>query len=138
MKGDGNVNLYINFASYLGVALILLAVGIILFILSTPRLHEFRLIAEKNVTAALSLGGKIVGLAIVLGAAAEYSVSLVDMTIWGAIGIISQIIVFILAEAITIRFSIHKAIEEDNRAVGIMLFSLSLAIGWVVAKCLSY
>jgi putative membrane protein len=132
------VNLYINFASYLGVSLLLLIAGIILFIISTPKLKEFNLIAQKNVTAALSLGGKMVGLAIVLGAAAEYSVSLVDMIIWGAIGIVSQIIVFILAEVITIRFSIKNAIEEDNRAVGIMLLSLSVAIGLIVAKCLSY
>ncbi|MEQ2527842.1 DUF350 domain-containing protein [Robertmurraya yapensis] len=132
------MNLYLNFAAYLGVALVLLIVGVVLFTISTPKLKEFRLIAEKNVTAALSLGGKIVGLAIVLGAAAEYSVSLLDMALWGVIGILSQIIVFILAEVITIRFSIHKAIEEDNRAVGTMLLSLSLAVGWIVAKCLSY
>ena len=105
---------------------------------STPKLREFKLIAEKNVSAALLLGGKVIGLAIVLGAAAEYSISLVDMVIWGAIGIIAQIVVFILAEVITIRFSISKAIEEDNRAVGVMLLSLSLAIGIIVAKCLSY
>jgi putative membrane protein len=132
------MNLYLNFASYLGLALLLIAAGILLFILSTPKLKEFSLIGKKNVTAALSLGGKIVGLAIVLGAAAEYSVSLLDMAIWGAIGIVAQIVVYILAEVITIRFSISKAIEEDNRAVGILLFSLSLSIGWVVAKCLSY
>ncbi|MED3552572.1 DUF350 domain-containing protein [Cytobacillus praedii] len=132
------MNLYINFASYLGVALLLLIVGVILFTISTPKIKEFRLIAEKNITAALSLGGKILGLAIVLGAAAEYSVSLIDMLIWGCIGILSQIIVFILAEVITVRFSIQKAIIEDNRAVGTLLLSLSLAIGWIVAKCLSY
>ncbi|TKC16763.1 DUF350 domain-containing protein [Robertmurraya kyonggiensis] len=132
------MNLYLNFAAYLGVAFVLLIVGVVLFTISTPKLKEFRLIAEKNVTAALSLGGKIVGLAIVLGAAAEYSVSLLDMALWGAIGILSQIIVFFLAEIITIRFSIHKAIEEDNRAVGTMLLSLSVAVGWIVAKCLSY
>lgn len=132
------MNLYINFASYLGVALLLLIIGIILFMISTPKLHELKLIAERNLTAALVLAGKVIGLAVVLGAAAEYSVSLLDMVVWGLIGIISQIIVFILAEVITIRYSIHKAIEDDNRAVGMMLFSLSISIGWVVAKCLSY
>ena len=132
------MNLYLNFGSYLGVAIVLLVIGILLFMLSTPKINEMRLIAEKNVSAALLLGGKVVGLAIVLGAAAEYSVSLIDMAIWGAIGIVSQIIVFVLAEVVTIRFSISNAIKEDNRAVGVMLFSLSLAIGWIVAKCLSY
>ncbi|MBD8026006.1 DUF350 domain-containing protein [Ureibacillus sp. Re31] len=132
------MNLYLNFASYVGVSLLLLIVGVVLFTISTPKLKEFRLIAEKNVTAAMSLGGKIFGLAIVLGAAAQYSVSLLDMLLWGAIGIVAQIIVFILAEVLTIRFSIHQAIEEDNRAVGTMLLSLSLAVGWIIANCLSY
>ncbi|WP_160723534.1 DUF350 domain-containing protein [Bacillus sp. USDA818B3_A] len=132
------MNLYANFAAYLGVGLLLLIIGLILFMVSTPKIKEFGLIAEKNVTAALTLGGKVVGLALVLGASAEYSVSLFDMVIWGIIGIISQIIVFILAEVLTIRFSIQKAIVDDNRAVGIILFSLSLSIGWIVAKCLSY
>jgi len=132
------MNLYINFLSYLGVAIGLLVVGMVLFTISTPKIKEFKLIAEKNVSAAMLLGGKVIGLAIVLGAAAEYSISLMDMAIWGVIGIVSQIIVFIIAEVITIRFSIQKAIEEDNRAVGTMLLSLSIAVGWIVAKCLSY
>lgn len=132
------MNLYLNFGIYLLTALLLLLVGVFLFEKSTTKLQEFTLIAEKNLSAALSLGGKLMGLAIVLGAAAEYSVSLLDMVIWGAIGIAAQIVSFILAEVITIRFSIQKAIEEDNRAVGFMLLSFSIAVGWVVAKCLTY
>ncbi|GKU85051.1 DUF350 domain-containing protein [Niallia sp. NCCP-28] len=132
------MNLYINFASYLGVALLLLLIGIVLFMVSTPKLKEMKLIAANNLSASLVLGGKVIGLAIVLGAAAEYSVSLIDMAIWGLIGIVVQILVFIIAELVTIRFSIHQAIEEDNKAVGALLFSLSIAIGWIVAKCLSY
>ncbi|WP_174731589.1 DUF350 domain-containing protein [Mesobacillus harenae] len=132
------MNLYLNFGAYLVSALGLLIAGVFLFEITTTKLKEFQLIGKKNVTAALSLGGKMLGLAIVLGAAAEYSVSLVDMVIWGVIGIVSQIVFFILAEVVTIRFSIHKAIEEDNRAVGVMLFTLSLSVGWIVAKCLTY
>ena len=132
------MNLYMNFLAYLGVAMLLLIVGMVLFTISTPKIKEFKLIAEKNVSAAMLLGGKVVGLALVLGAATEYSISLMDMAIWGAIGIVAQIVVFIIAELITVRFSIQKAIEQDNRAVGMMLLSLSIAVGWVVAKCLSY
>lgn len=109
-----------------------------LFALSTPKINEFKLIAQNNMAAAMLLGGKVVGLAFVLGSAAEYSISLVDMAIWGAVGIIAQVVLFILAEVLTVRFSIQKAIEEDNRAVGFILMSLSLAVGWIIAKCLSY
>ncbi|WP_043932121.1 DUF350 domain-containing protein [Bacillus sp. EB01] len=132
------MELYANFFAYLGVGLALLTTGIILFVWSTPKIKEFSLISQKNLTAAMSLGGKIIGLALVLGAAAEFSVSLLDMAIWGTIGILAQIAAFNLAEIITIRYSISKAIEEDNRAVGAMLFSLSISIGWIVSKCLSY
>ena len=132
------MNLYVNFLAYLGVGVGLLVVGMLLFALSTPKINEFKLIAQKNVAAALLLGGKVLGLAFVLGSAAEYSVSLADMAIWGAIGIVAQVVVFYIAEVLTLRFSIQKAIEEDNRAVGMMLLSLSLAVGWIIAKCLSY
>lgn len=132
------MNGYLNFLSYLGVSLGLLIIGMVLFTLSTPKIKEFQLIAQRNIAAAMLLGGKVVGLAIVLGAAAEYSISLLDMAIWGAIGIVAQVIVFFVAEVITIRFSIQKAIEEDNRAVGTILLSLSIAVGWIVAKCISY
>lgn len=132
------MNVYLNFLSYLGVSISLLVIGMLLFTLSTPKIKEFQLIAQKNVSAAMLLGGKVIGLAIVLGAAVEYSISLFDMVIWGAIGIVAQVVVFFIAEIITVRFSIQKAIEEDNRAVGTILLSLSLAVGWIVAKCLSY
>jgi putative membrane protein len=131
-------NLYVSFAAYLGLGLVLLTAGVGLFVLATPKIKEFELIGKRNITAALSLGGKMLGLAIVLGAAAEYSVSLLDMAIWGSIGIFTQIIVFFVAEVVTVRYSLQKAIEEDNRSVGIILFSLSLAVGWIVAKSLSY
>ena len=132
------MNGYLNFLSYLGVSFSLLVIGMLLFALSTRKIKEFQLIAKKNVAAAMLLGGKVMGLAIVLGAAAEYSISLIDMAIWGLFGIVAQVIVFFIAELMTIRFSIQKAIEEDNRAVGTILLSLSLAVGWIVAKCLSY
>lgn len=132
------MNLYLNFAAYLGLGLLLLSAGVGLFVLATPKIKEFALIGQRNVTAALSLGGKMIGLAIVLGAAAEYSISLLDMAIWGSIGIFTQIIVFFIAELVTVRYSLQKAIEEDNRSVGVILFSLSLAVGWIVAKSLSY
>ncbi|MGV2938826.1 DUF350 domain-containing protein [Mesobacillus sp. LC4] len=131
-------NLYVSFAAYLGLGLVLLTAGVGLFVLATPKIKEFELIGKRNITAALSLGGKMLGLAIVLGAAAEYSISLLDMAIWGSIGIFTQIIVFFVAEVVTIKYSLQKAIEEDNRSVGVILFSLSLAVGWIVAKSLSY
>lgn len=61
------MNLYVNFLIYLGVALLLLLIGMILFEKSTTKINEFQLIRERNISAALSLGGKLIDLLLYWG-----------------------------------------------------------------------
>lgn len=127
----------INFLVYLGVSLGLLLVGLFLMEITT-KVKEFSLMAKGNKAASYLLGGRLLGLAIVLYSAAANSISLIDMTIWGAVGIVAQIVVFYLAEWLTPRFNVNQAIEEDNQAVGLFLLLLSVSIGVVIAGCLTY
>ncbi|MBE3555021.1 MAG: DUF350 domain-containing protein, partial [Thermicanus sp.] len=120
--------LYLNFLLYLFVSLVMLGLGLILFTAST-KMKEFALIGRRNKTAAMVLGGKMLGLSFVLGSAIANSVSLPDMILWGAIGMVAQVLIYPIAELLTVRYQINKAIEEDNQAVGIILLSLSLAVG---------
>ncbi|WLR51311.1 DUF350 domain-containing protein [Bacillus tianshenii] len=131
------MNLYLNFLAYAGVALLMLLLGLVLFELTTKN-EKFKMIGQGNSTAAMVIGGKLLGLAVVVGSAIANSISLLDMVIWGAIGIVFQIVVHILAEVVTIRFSIKDAIDQDNRAVGMFLLLMSVSIGWVVAQSLTY
>jgi putative membrane protein len=131
------MELILNFLSYAGIGIAMLFVGLLMFEITTTT-KEFKLIGEGNQAAAMSLGGKLLGLAFVLGSAIANSVSITDMLLWGVIGIVAQIVFFYLAELVTIRFSIKDAIEADNKAVGIMVLLLSLSIGWVLAQCLTY
>ncbi|MFC4102490.1 DUF350 domain-containing protein [Paenibacillus xanthanilyticus] len=138
-------NLVVDFISYSALGFAILIVGLILFELTTKN-KEFRLIFSGNVAAGLSLGGRLVGLAIVVRAAAENSVSLTDMLLWGIIGIVSLIILFYLAELLALLFgraigvpaTITKAVDQNNIAVGIMILLLSVSVGLVIAGCLSY
>jgi len=104
----------------------------------TTKVKEFSLMAKGNRAASYALGGRLLGLAIVLYSATAHSVSLMDMALWGGIGILAQIVVFYLAELCTPRFNINQSIEEDNQAVGIFLMFLSISIGIVIAGCLTY
>lgn len=131
------MNLILNFFIYAGTGLALLCIGFLLFDWTT-KTKEFQLIAKGNQAAAMSIGGKLLGLSFVLGSSIANSVSLLDMVIWGAIGIVTQIVAFYIAELVTIRFSIRQAIEEDNRAVGLIILLLSVSVGWVLAQCLTY
>jgi putative membrane protein len=126
-----------NFLLYLTVSLGLLLVG--LFIMEiTTKVKEFSLMAKGNKAASFVLGGRLLGLAIVLYSSLANSISLIDMIIWGSIGIVAQIIVFYLAEWLTPRFNVNQSIEEDNQAVGIFLMLLSISIGIVIAGSLTY
>lgn len=131
------MGILLNYLSYAGLGFILLFVGFILFEVST-KTKELSLIGKGNEAAAMVIGGKLLGLAFVLGSAIANSVNLIDMVIWGIVGIVTQIILSLLAEVITIRFSIKEAIEENNKAVGTVLLLMSLSVGWVIAQCLTY
>ncbi|MEH7249617.1 DUF350 domain-containing protein [Neobacillus niacini] len=127
----------LNFLIYLGVSLGLLLIGLFLMEITT-KVKEFSLMGKGNKAASYVLGGRLLGLAIVLYSALANSISLLDMVIWGTVGIVAQIIVFYLAELLTPSFNISQSIEEDNRAVGLFLLLLSVSIGIVIAGCLTY
>ncbi|MWC28126.1 DUF350 domain-containing protein [Paenibacillus sp. MMS18-CY102] len=140
-----NENLYVDFISYALVGFAILIVGLFLFEITTKN-KEFAQIFQGNVSAALSLGGRLIGLAIVVRAAAENSVSLTDMLLWGLIGIVALIILFYITEGISIlvgkmanvKVTIVSAVDNNNIAVGLLILVISVAVGMVIAGCLSY
>ncbi len=95
----------------------------------TTKVKEFKLMAQGNKAVSYVLGGRLLGLAIVLYSTAANSISLLDMISWGAVGILAQIIVFYLAEWLTPRFNINKSLEEDNQAVGLFSY-VFIAFNW--------
>lgn len=137
----------INFLLYLGVSVPLFLVGILLFFLTTPY-QEIKMIREgaqldnplkvaAAKAASLDLGGKAVGLGLVLASAIYSSVGLLDLIIWGAIGTGFLILVFYLFEWMT-PFRVVSEIPKGNVSVGIFSAFLSLASGILMAALISY
>ncbi|MDF2661018.1 MAG: hypothetical protein K0Q94_3809 [Paenibacillus sp.] len=137
----------LNFLAYLGVTLPILIVGIMAFMVTTPY-NEYKLIREGAATddlrkinaakaAAHDLGGKIIGLAIVLASAVYHSVSLLDLLVWGVVGIVFQIVVFYIFELVT-PFKVVSEIPNGNVSVGIFASRLSVATGLLMAALISY
>ncbi|KYD22978.1 DUF350 domain-containing protein [Parageobacillus toebii] len=128
----------VNFLTYTVLGLVLMGVGIGLFSLTT-KFSERELIRQGNMAVALKLWGKALGLAIVIYAAWSNSVSLLDALLWGAIGIITQILVYFALEYIfTPKTNLAKKVEEGNLAVGFSLFAISIIVGLIVAGSMSY
>lgn len=131
------LELFLSTLSYIGTAVVLLFIGIVLFEVTTKN-KEFQLIKNGNKAAVYAFGGRILGLAIVLYASISNSVNLFDMVIWGTLAIIIQIILFYLAELLTPTFNITKAIDDNNQAVGLFLLFLSVSLGLIIAASLTY
>ena len=137
----------LNFLMYLGVTLPLLGVGIAVFLITTPY-REFQLIRDGADTtdsqkmaaakaAAHDLGGKIIGLSIVLASAVFHSLNLWDLILWGVIGILFQVLVFYLFELLT-PFKVVSEIPKGNVSVALFASRLSVASGLLMAALISY
>lgn len=128
----------ISFLLHVLLSIVLLGVGTFLFEVTTKN-KEFNLIfAKGNKTAAFVLGGKVFGLAIVLESALRNSISLLDLLVWGAIGIVTQIVVYILADLATPKYKFYDLVEKDRVSAGLLLFLMSLSIGFIISGALTY
>lgn len=149
MEGDGKdmqwTNI-VNFLMYLGVTLPLLGVGILVFMLTTPY-KEYALMknggdgidAQKAAcaqAAAYDMGGKVLGLGVVLSSAVFHALSIGDVIIWGLIGMVFQVLVYYLYDLIT-PFKVTAEIPKGNISVGIFSAFISLTTGLLMAALIS-
>src|ERR1700760_220985 len=92
--------------SYLGIAVVLLAAGFHLLDLFTHRQLGDLIMTQRNPNASRVASAAILGLAIVIGTAVittnnDYLVGLVDTAIFGAVGVVMQVVVYGLFDLLT-------------------------------------
>ena len=137
---------FVNFLIYLAVSIPLLLIGIKIFMWQTPynEMHVIRDAAscgndikdEAGIAVAHSLGGKVVGQAVVLASAIFHSVSVLDLVVWGVVGIVFQVLVYYVFEKLT-PFQVNDEVGKGNIAVGIFSARLSFATGLILAALIS-
>lgn len=144
---NGQLDSLLNFLIYLGIAIPTVIVGILVFIYTTPY-PEYRLIQDGAATddpqkiaaakaAAHDLSGKIIGLSIVVASVVINSGSIVDLLIWGLIGIVFQVVIFYLFAWLT-PFHVIQEIPKGNVAIGIFSSRMSIVSGLLLAALVSY
>ena len=126
-----------NFALHFGLSIVFLFIFKLVYALVTPH-DEWKLVKEeKNVAAAIGFGGAIIGFAIALGSAASNSVAVIDFAIWALVAVIAQSLAFAI-----LRFSfmpkIAERINNNEVSAGVMLASMSIAVGLLNAACMTY
>ena len=121
----------LNFVIYLSFAIVLLAIFVAIYVHVTPY-KEFKLIAQNNNAAAISLGGAVMGFTIPLVASIYYTHSVVEMMLWATITCIVQLLVFLV-----LRRQV-PGIEAGDTAPAVLLATFSVAIGALNAVSISY
>lgn len=124
-----------NYLAYYGTIMVLVAVLAFAYKLVTPY-DEWKLIRDNNKSAALSLGGVIIGFVVALKSIAAGSGSLLDLLLWGVIALVTQIIVFFVVDRML--GGVKDGIEQDKLSYGIILGSIHIAAGVANAGALTY
>lgn len=129
---------FLDFLAHVGTGLGLIILGLIAFALTT-KFSEWNLIREGNLAVALKLWGKVIGLGITLYTVWGGSVSLLDAFVWGLVGILTQVVVYLIIEyVLTPKTNLAQKVEEGNIAVGFSLFAIGITVGLVIAGSLTY
>ena len=124
-----------SFFAYFGVAVVLVAVFLLIYVNVTPY-EEFALIRAGNVAAATNLSGALLGFAMPIVNAIAHSDTLADLMAWGAIAGTIQILAYL-----AVRFTCPKFNEDipaGKVAPAIFLAALSITTGLISAACMSY
>lgn len=126
-----------SFALYLGLSILFLMIFKFVYIRITPY-DEWKLVKEENnVAAALTLSGAFIGYSLAIASAASNSVSLFDFAIWGVVALCAQVLAFYI-----VRFGfmpkLVERIEKNEIPAGIVMGSMSIAIGLLNAACMTY
>ncbi|MBC3908668.1 MULTISPECIES: DUF350 domain-containing protein [Undibacterium] len=125
----------VAFFSHIAAAFVLLTLFIVVYIRITPY-REIALIREGNIAAAASLSGALLGYCTALASAIANSVSVIDMSFWGLVALVIQLLAFGIARLLIP--GIISDIPNNKIASGIFLGALSLGLGMINASCMTY
>lgn len=126
---------FLNFLSYMGTAVVLLAAFMFIYEKVTPY-REFREIKDNNnIAAAISFGAAIIGFTFPLISAIFYTHSLVEMAKWAAVTGVVQLVLFLVMHRFT---GCGNCIRENKVAPAVLLAFMSIAVGMLNAICISY
>ncbi|MES2342446.1 MAG: DUF350 domain-containing protein [Pseudomonadota bacterium] len=98
--------------------------------------NEAKLIREGNTAAAIALGGALLGYVIPLASALSHTITLIEFCAWAALAGVIQIAAFTLIRMMVMK-DVSARIERGEIAAGVYLMSISLAVGFLNAACMT-
>lgn len=129
-------NMFVYTGAYYILAIVSIVVFLAVFEIIT-KYDDWKEIKEGNFSVAMATGGKILGISIIMGFSIYHNDNLWDTFVWGAYGFLLQLIAYYLFEFFTPRFKIDEEIKQDNRAVGLLSFLISVSLSIVIGASIT-
>lgn len=123
-----------SFLIWLGLSLALGGVFVALYLWITPH-DELALIHQGNVSAAVCLGGAMLGYVLPLASAMIHGVNVHDFVIWAVIAMLVQLLTY-LALRLGVR-TLTADITADRLSVAILAAGVSLSVGVLNAAAIT-
>ncbi|QGQ48201.1 DUF350 domain-containing protein [Metabacillus sediminilitoris] len=124
-------------AVYFVIAIAVVLIGLIIFEVMTKKYRDWDEVLNGNQAVSLSIGGKIIGICIILAFSIYHSASVVDTIIWGAYGTLLQLIAYLLFELLTRKFSVEEQLQKGNISVGIISMCVSIGLAFVIGASIT-
>ncbi|KGR83306.1 DUF350 domain-containing protein [Lysinibacillus odysseyi] len=124
-------NPLVETAGYFSVVVLCLVVSMVIFEIVT-KYKNWEEIKNGNVAVALATGGKILGVCNIFRYSIERHSTLSELIGWGLYGFMLLIFAYILFEFLTPKFKVDEEIENDNRSVGFISFTISVGLSFIV------
>lgn len=123
--------MYVVTASYYVLAVVSMAIFLTIFELVT-KYDDWEEIKNGNLSVALATGGKLIAIAIILAFSIYHNDSLWSAFVWSLYGFVLQLLAYYLFEFFTPKFKVDEEIKNDNRAVGLLSFLISISLAIVI------
>ncbi|MGP4075708.1 DUF350 domain-containing protein [Halobacillus sp. K22] len=122
---------------YFVIAVVVVLIGLLVFEWLTRQYKDWDEVKKGNQAIAMSISGKIIGICIVLSFAIYHSLTVWDTLIWGAYGVLLQMIAYLLFEMFTRKFSVETQLKANNTAVGIISMGVSIGLAFVIGASIT-
>ncbi|GAB2569771.1 DUF350 domain-containing protein [Gracilibacillus alcaliphilus] len=122
---------------YFIAAIVIVIIGLAIFEWLTRQYKDWEEIKQANHAVALSISGKIIGICVILSFAIYHSISIWETLIWGAYGVVLQMVAYLIFEGVTRKFSVEEQLKENNVAVGIISFGVSVGLAFVIGSSIT-
>lgn len=129
-------NPFVQSAGYFSVVVLCLVLAMVVFEVVT-KYNNWSEIKNGNVAVALATGGKIVGICNIFRYSIEQHATFTEMIGWGCFGFMLLIFAYFLFEFFTPKFKIDDEIQNDNRSVGLISFTISIGLSFVIGASIS-